>query len=111
MQAEYDDGLETLGRREMVFYKFLSLFRAKGTDVSYGGLFTHANVDPEIVDDIRGWLKQQKEWVRSHPPVREMTHRMWWLVQKLMDYKLFDGLGQRHILFWYDSCIDAITTP
>jgi hypothetical protein len=51
MQSEYEDGLETLGRREMVFYKFLSLFRAKGTEISYGGMFTHSNADPEIVDE------------------------------------------------------------
>ena len=109
MQEEYAEGLEALGPAGMVFYKFVSLFRAKGHEVSYGKLFTHANADPEVVEDIRMWLKAQKEWVRTRPHVREMKHRMWWLVQSLMDRGLFDATAQRHILFWYDSCTDALT--
>ena len=109
MQIEYEDGLETLGANGMVFYKFLSLFRAKGHEVSYGKLFVHNNIDPEIVEDIRVWLKAQKEWVRTtRPSAQALKHRMWWLVQKLMDNGLFDGTAQRHILFWYDSCTDAL---
>ena len=108
MQAEYENGLDTLGPNGMIFYKFISLFRAKGHSVSYGKLFTHENADPEVVESIRVWLKAQKEWIQTAPPMREMKHRMWWLIQTLMDKGLFDGTAQRHILFWYDSCTDAL---
>ena len=109
MQTEYENGLDSLGPNGMIYYKFVSLFRAKGQTVSYGKLFTHENVSLEIVEDIRVWLKAQKEWIQTSPPSREMKHRMWWLVQKVMDYGLFDGTAQRHILFWYDSCTEALT--
>lgn len=108
MQAEFDEGFETLGANAMIAYKFFSLFRAKGTEISYGKLFTHKSVDPEIVDDIRAWLKAQKEWLRTRPAKREIELRMWWLVQKVTELGLFDALGQRHILFWYDSCTEAL---
>lgn len=108
MQDEYREGFETLGPAGMVAYKFFSLFRAKGTDISYGTLFVHKNADPAVVEDIRAYLKAQKVWLTTRPDVREMKLRMWWLVQKLMDHGLFSELGQRHIVFWYDSCTDLL---
>jgi hypothetical protein len=109
MEAEFEEGREALGENGLVAYKFFSLFRAKGTEVSYGKLFTHKDVDPEVVNDIRVYVKAQKEWVKTRPSARKLCLRMWWLVQKIMDYGLFDSLAQRHMLFWFDTCSDLLT--
>lgn len=108
IDLEYESGLERLGFPGMVYFKFLSMFRVKDTSVSFGVL-TDGEVSPAVVESLRTYFKQQKEWVRETPrPAKEIRQRLWWVVQKILDFKVFTEYGHRYLMFWHDSCDDQL---
>jgi hypothetical protein len=109
IQEEYETGIETLGFPGMVYYKFLSMFSVKSGTVSFGTL-PPAEIDPETASTLRSYIKQQKEWLRNEKQTNkaEMRRRIWWVVQKILDYKVFAEKGQCYIMFWLDKCDDQL---
>jgi hypothetical protein len=108
IEEEYTSGLELLGFHGMVYYKFLSMFRVKDGVITFGAM-TDAVGKPENVGAFYTYLKQQKEWIKSEKHSRqEIRQRLWWVVQKVLDLKLFNEYGHRYIMFWHDSCDDQL---
>jgi hypothetical protein len=101
IEEEFTSGVETLGFPGMVYYKFLSMFSVKvskddsPSTVSFGTLVP-ATLDNETASTLRSYIKQQKEWLRNEKQTNkaEMRRRIWWVVQKILDYKLFPERGQ-----------------
>jgi hypothetical protein len=112
IHQEYEEGFDTLGPAGAVFFKFFSLFSAKDDTVKFGRNIADDEVEPKAVAEIRAYLKQQKEWVREERrlPV-EMSRRMWWIVEKIIEYGVFTSSDQKHIMIWLDICLDRITNP
>jgi hypothetical protein len=115
IEEEFTSGVETLGFPGMVYYKFLSMFSVKvskddsPSTVSFGTLVP-ATLDNETASTLRSYIKQQKEWLRNEKQTNkaEMRRRIWWVVQKILDYKLFPERGQCYIMFWLDKCDDQL---
>ena len=104
MDTEYDEGLATLSFPAMVYYKFLSTFHVDDTTLSFGVVKT--SVPPDVSAEFRSYLKGQKRWVRDtkRPPRQEIRQRMWWIVQKIVDAKVFTESQQKYIMCWQESC-------
>lgn len=115
IEDEYTSGIETLGFPGMVYFKFLSMFQVKvskddsPSTVSFG-VVTPANLDTESAATLRSYIKQQKEWLRQEKRTNraEMRQRIWWVVQKILDYKLFTEKGQCYMMYWLDKCDDQL---
>lgn len=109
IEEEYTSGIETLGFPGMVYYKFLSMFQVKAGTISFG-VVAPVEIDPEIASTLRSYIKQQKEWLRQEKRTNraEMRQRIWWVVQKVLDYKLFNEKGQCYMMYWLDKCDDQL---
>jgi hypothetical protein len=115
IQEEYISGMQTLGFPGMVYYKYLSMFSVKvskddsPSTVSFGTL-TPVTLDTETASTLRSYIKQQKEWLREEQQTNkaELRRRIWWIVQKILDYKLFTEKGQCYMMYWLDKCDDQL---
>lgn len=109
IEEEYTSGIESLGFPGMVYYKFLSMFQVKGGTIAFGVL-TPAEIDPEVASTLRSYIKLQKEWLRAEKRTNraEMRQRIWWVVQKVLDYKLFKEREQCYMMYWLDKCDDQL---
>ena len=119
MNQEYTEGLEALGEHGMVFYKFLSLFRVriKGEELSIR--FGHNCVDEEDlkleeVQQFKTYLQDQREWIRTtgkRADPAELQRRMWWVVEKVIEFGFFTSSDQKTVMIWLDICLHRLTTP
>ena len=119
MNQEYTEGLEALGEHGMVFYKFLSLFRVriKGDELSIR--FGHNCVDEddlklEEVQQFKTYLQDQREWIRAmgkQADPAELQRRMWWVVEKMIEFGFFTSSDQKTVMIWLDICLGRLTTP
>ena len=119
MNEEYREGLEALGEHGMVFYKFLSLFRVriKGEDVSVR--FGHNCVDEddlrlEEVQQFKTYIQEQRDWIKEtgkKADTRELQRRMWWVVEKMIEFGFFTSSDQKTVMIWLDICLNRLTTP
>jgi hypothetical protein len=107
IQQEYDEIKDALGGPGAGFYKFFAAFSAKGTSIKFGARVEATNLDTEIVSEFRSYIKLQKEWIReTRRPVKEMEHRMWWLLCKLMEHAVFSARDHQYAVSWYQVCSD-----
>ena len=115
IEEEYTSGIEALGFPGMVYYKFLSMFQVKvskdetPSTVSFGVL-TPSTISQEEASTLRSYIKLQKEWLRAEKRTNkaEMRQRIWWVVQKVLDYKLFKEREQCYMMYWLDKCDDQL---
>lgn len=107
LHQEYIEGLQALGQQRMRFYKFLSLFSFEnGNEVHFGdGMSCYCN-DRDQYDQFKEYIKEQKKWVRTESDEPEVQSRMWWLLQKMIEFGLFAGSDFRTILSFV-----TVTTP
>lgn len=112
-RLEYEEGVDALGIAGTIYFKFLSLFSVKirGEDeciVKFGSLFTNTSL--RNAEDLKSFLKEQKEWVRETRGKfpTEMRMRLWWVVQKCLDLGLFTASEQKFIILWLDGCNEQI---
>jgi hypothetical protein len=112
IHQEYEEGFDTLGPQGAVFFKFFSLFSAKDDTVRFGRNIADDEIESKTVAEIRAYLKEQKEWIREErrSPI-EMSRRMWWIVEKILEYGIFTSSDQKHVMIWLDICLDRITSP
>ncbi len=117
LSQEYAEGYEALGHRGLVFYKFMSMVSVKIREeealIKFGPLLTCSYSNIANAESLRAYLKEQKEWIREQgdkAPVREMTRRMWWLMQKMIDFGIWTIQDQKYIVYWYDTCTEQFTT-
>ena len=110
---EYEEGIDALGVAGSIYYKYLSLFSVKlreGEDciVRFGSLYTNTSL--RNAEDLKSYLKEQKEWVRETRGKfpNEMRMRLWWVVQKCLDLGLFTPSEQKFLILWLDGCNEQI---
>jgi hypothetical protein len=115
IQEEYLSGIDMLGFPGMVYFKFLSMFSVRvskdesPSTISFG-VTAPATLDQETASLLRSYIKEQKEWLRQEKRTNrtEMRQRIWWIVQKILDYKLFTEKGQCYMMYWLDKCDDQL---
>ena len=117
LSQEYAEGYEALGHKGLVFYKFMSMVSVKIREeeavIKFGPLLACSYSNIPNAELLRSYLKEQKEWIREQgkdAPVREMTRRMWWLMQKMIDFGIWTIQDQKYIVYWYDTCTEQFTT-
>jgi hypothetical protein len=115
MNDEYKEGLATLGEAGMVYYKFLNLFRVTVKDDELAIRFGHSCLDTEELRreellTFRQYLKEQKEWIRTTRGAdpKELQRRMWWIVEKILEFGFFTSSDQKTIMFWLDICLSRL---
>ena len=118
LHQEYAEGLDALGPRGLVFYKFFSMISVKVREeeavLKFGPNMTCTHSEVGNAERIRAYVKEQKEWIRTqgrNAPIREMMTRMWWVLQKMIDYGMWSIPDQKYIVYWYDTCTEQLTTP
>ena len=117
LHQEYEEGVDALGAG-MVFYKFFSLLTVKTvgeeTTVRFGRGIVDEDVSRDVATRLKDYVKEQKEWVRENGrdvSLKECQRRMWWLVEKILEFGVFTSAEQKHIMIWLDICLDRLTSP
>jgi hypothetical protein len=112
-RLEFEEGVDALGVAGTIYFKFLSVFSVKirpGEDptVRFGPLFAETTL--KNAEDLKAYLKEQKEWVRETRGrfPTEMRIRMWWVVQKCIDLNFFDSSELKFLILWMDGCAEQI---
>lgn len=128
LDAEYKDFFEGLGDAATYTYKFFDLFRvnlgngegengeklvkglassALGRQGLHWGKDTSEDTLPdEQLRELKAYLKAQKQWLRKEQKNvkrKECRRRMWFLVQKLLEYGAFTRVERREIILWMDN--------
>lgn len=118
LHQEYAEGLDALGPRGLVFYKFFSMVSVKIREeealLKFGPNLTCTYPNVENAERLRIYVKEQKEWIRvqgRNATSRDMISRMWWLLQKMIDYGMWSIQDQKYIVYWYDTCTEQFTSP
>ena len=117
LSHEYAEGYDALGHNGLVFYKFMSMISVKIRDddamIKFGPLLTCSYPNLANAELLRAYLKEQKEWIREQGKTaqpRILVRRMWWLLQKLIDFGVWSIHDQKYIVYWYDTCTEQFTT-
>ena len=117
-QAEYKDFFEGLGVTATYTYKFFDLFRVnlgngedeKGNKLVKGLHWSkdcsEEGLSDEQLRELKSYLKQQKTWLRKEQTqikASECRRRMWFFVQKLLEFGAFTRGERREIILWMDN--------
>jgi hypothetical protein len=123
LQAEYDDFINSLGDHGAATFKFFELFRIclgddprppKGESgqtrgLHYGKQASDASLSDEELKSLKTFLKTQRSWLRKeqkNADKGECRRRMWFWVQKLIEFGAFDRPTRRDITYWMDVSIE-----
>jgi hypothetical protein len=116
IHQEYEEGFDTLGDIGTVFYKFFSLFSARlfadRVEVRFGPNISDEELSRDVVQKFREYLKEQKEWIREQGRKvnkKQAIHRMWWVVEKMIEFGIFSSSEQKTVMIWLDICLDRVT--
>jgi len=117
-QAEYKDFFEGLGDAGTYTYKFFDLFKVnlgngedeKGNKLVKGLHWSKDCSDEELTDEqlkeLKTYLKQVKSWIRKEQKqvkASECRRKMWFFVQKLLEFGAFTRGERREIILWMDN--------
>jgi hypothetical protein len=117
-QAEYKDFFEGLGDAGTYTYKFFDLFRVylgNGTDENGNemvkGIHWSKDTSDETLSDeqlkeLKTYLKQVKSWIRKEQKAVKQTEcrrKMWFFLQKLLEYGAFTRGERREMILWMDN--------
>ena len=117
-EAEYKDFFEGLGDAGTYTYKFFDLFRVNlgngegenGEKLVKGLHWGKEASEDELTDEqlreLKSYLKAQKSWIRKEKTSihrKECRRRMWFFVQKLIEYGAFCRADRRDIILWMDN--------
>ncbi len=118
LQAEYKDFFEGLGDVGTYTYKFFDLFKVnlgngedeKGNKLVKGLHWSKDASDEELSDDqlkeLKTYLKQVKSWIRKEQTklkVSECRRKMWFFLQKLLEFGAFTRGERREMILWMDN--------
>jgi hypothetical protein len=113
LQAEYKDFFEGLGDAGAYTYKFFELFRVNlgnGEGLVKGLHWSKDTSDETLTDDqlkeLKTYLKQAKSWIRKEQKqvsATECRRKMWFFLQKLLEYGAFTRGERREIILWMDN--------
>jgi hypothetical protein len=118
LQAEYKDFFEGLGDVGTYTYKFFDLFKVnlgngedeKGNKLVKGLHWSKDASDEELTDEqlkeLKTYLKQVKSWIRKEQKqirASECRRKMWFFLQKLLEYGAFTRGERREMILWMDN--------
>jgi hypothetical protein len=118
LQAEYKDFFEGLGDVGTYTYKFFDLFKVnlgngeddKGNKLVKGLHWSKDCSDEELSDEqlkeLKTYLKQVKSWIRKEQKqikASECRRKMWFFLQKLLEYGAFTRGERREMILWMDN--------
>lgn len=116
IHQEYQEGFDALGDIGTVFYKFFSLFSAKlysdRAEIRFGPNIVDEELPRDVVQKFREYLKEQKEWIREQgkkASKKEAIRRLWWVVEKMIEFGIFSSSEQKTVMIWLDICLDRVT--
>lgn len=114
-EAEYQDFFPNLGREATCAYKFFDLFKInlgtgkdeKGNVMEKGLHWGKSCHDDELSDEelraLKTYIKDAKSWLRKEQKaasINQMRKRMWFLVQKLIEFGAFTRGDRNQIIQW-----------
>jgi hypothetical protein len=105
--AEYEE-VKKIPVITAVGYKFFSNFKfsADGESLLWSGFSTY--LEEDMREPIKAYLKEQRRQVRDGKlSAGEVSRRMWFWFQKILDLGLFTGNaahGRDQILRWMEVC-------
>jgi hypothetical protein len=118
LQAEYTDFFEGLGSVGTYTYKFFDLFKVNlgnGEDekgnklvkgLHWGKDCSEEELSDEQLKEFKTYLKQMKSWLRKEMKLvkaNDCRKKMWFFVQKLLEYGAFTRGERREIILWMDN--------
>lgn len=118
LQAEYKDFFDGLGDVATYTYKFFDLFRVNlghgdgenGEKLIKGLHWSKDASEEELSDEqlreLKAYLKQQKSWLRKEQKAvknTECRRRMWFFLQKLLEFGAFTRGERREMILWMDN--------
>jgi hypothetical protein len=117
-QAEYKEFFESLGDAAAYTYKFFDLFKVnlgngednEGNKLVKGIHWSKDASDEELSDEqlreLKAYLKQIKSWIRKEQKAckaKECRRKMWFFMQKLLEFGAFTRGERREIILWMDN--------
>lgn len=118
LQAEYKDFFDGLGDAGTYAYKFFDLFRVNlgdgqdndGNKLVKGIHWSKDASEEDLTDDqlkeLKAYLKQVKSWIRKEQKSIRQTEcrrKMWFFLQKLLEYGAFTRGERREMILWMDN--------
>jgi len=118
LQAEYKEFFDELGQAATYTYKFFDLFKVnlgngedgKGNKLVKGLHWSKDCSDEELSDEqlkeLKSYLKQIKSWIRKEKKdikPSECRRRMWFFLQKLLEFGAFTRGERREMILWMDN--------
>ena len=118
LQAEYKEFFEELGQAATYTYKFFDLFKVnlgngeddKGNKLVKGLHWSKDCSDEELTDEqlkeLKSYLKQVKSSIRKEKKqvkASECRRRMWFFLQKLLEFGAFTRGERREMILWMDN--------
>lgn len=118
LQSEYKEFFDELGQAATYTYKFLDLFKVNlgngedndGNKLVKGIHWSKDCSDEELTDEqlkeLKSYLKQAKSWVRKEKKAAkpsECRRKMWFFVQKLLEFGAFTRGERREMIVWMDN--------
>ena len=116
--AEYKEFFEGLGDAATYAYKFFDLFKVylgngedeKGNKMVKGLHWSKDTSEEELTDEqlkeLKTYLKQVKSWIRKEQKAvkaSECRRKMWFFLQKLMEFGAFTRGERREMILWMDN--------
>jgi hypothetical protein len=118
LQAEYKEFFDELGQAATYTYKFFELFKVNlgngedndGNKLVKGLHWSKDCSDEELTDEqlreLKSYLKQVKTWIRKEKKqakASECRRRMWFFLQKLLEFGAFTRGERREMIVWMDN--------
>jgi hypothetical protein len=118
LQAEYKEFFDELGQAATYTYKFFELFKVNlgngedtdGKKLVKGLHWSKDCSDEELTDEqlreLKSYLKQVKTWIRKEKKqakASECRRRMWFFLQKLLEFGAFTRGERREMIVWMDN--------
>ncbi len=109
--AEYEE-VKQIPVPTVVGYKFFSNFKVADDCLLWSGFSTH--LEEDVREPVKAFLKEQRRQIRGGTlSGSEISRRMWFWFQKILDLGLFTGNGDQgrdQILRWMEVC-ELILVP
>lgn len=118
LQAEYKEFFDELGQAATYTYKFFDLFKVNlgngedndGNKLVKGLHWSKDCSEEELTDEqlreLKSYLKQVKTWIRKEKKqvkASECRRRMWFFLQKLLEFGAFTRGERREMIVWMDN--------
>lgn len=118
MIDEFDALFQELGDVGSAFYKFFDLFRINLGDsdadgmvkgIHYGKDCSWGFAPDDQLKQLKSYWKAQRSWCKKEGKgmvAAEARRRMWFFVQKLKEWGIFEMRVRRDIAYWMDTAME-----